>query len=123
MTSEGIPPAVRSSYGALVFLFALTGCATNVGPTGLAVGGPCVDDLDCAAGSYCLRSLEFPSGTCTTNCRDDGDCRSGSRCVEVEAGVCLLSCVEDEDCGREGYSCRPRAQAGAIDTSNVCIGR
>jgi hypothetical protein len=100
----------------------LLACTTNVGPDGRAIGGPCVDELDCAAGSYCLLGIEYPGGHCTTNCRQDADCRGGALCVEEEAGVCLLPCTVDEDCAREGYVCRERVQRGAVGTVGVCLG-
>lgn len=109
---------------ALLFfaLFAIAGCSSDVGPNGLAVGGPCTDAFDCAAGSYCLRSLAFPDGMCTTNCGDDSDCRNGSTCVEQASGVCLLTCETDADCGREGYVCRERDRRGMTGRVRVCIG-
>ena len=101
---------------------AVTGCATNVGPDGPVIGGPCVDVFDCANGSYCLRRSDFPGGTCTTNCRDDADCRGDSRCVELEAGVCLLSCTTDPECGRAGYSCRELDARELAERVSVCTG-
>ncbi|MCB9593670.1 MAG: hypothetical protein H6719_13135 [Sandaracinaceae bacterium] len=106
----------------LVLAIAATGCATNVGPEGLVIGGPCIDEFDCANGSYCIRRSDFPNGTCTTNCRDDGDCRGDSRCAELESGVCLLSCETDPDCGREGYTCRSLAAHGLPEQISVCSG-
>ena len=100
----------------------LGACANHVGPTGLAVGGPCVDTFDCVAGSYCLLGPEFPNGTCTTNCAAASDCRSPSVCIELRAGSCLLPCETDEDCVREGYGCRPRARAGTAEDALICIG-
>jgi len=105
----------------LALLFSLAGCSQNVGPTGLAVGGPCFDDFDCASGSFCLH-VGFPGGTCTTNCRTQSDCRGASTCVEEESGVCLLSCAIDEDCGREGYVCRDRDRRGEVGRAPVCVG-
>ena len=108
-----------------IAIFALllgSACSSNVGPDGLAVGGPCIDEFDCVAGSYCLRRASFPNGTCTTNCTEPADCRSGSTCVELESGVCLLECETDEDCGRAGYACRPQVLRGAAGEALACIG-
>jgi hypothetical protein len=107
------------ALGSSALLFA---CSTNVGPDGRVIGGPCLDELDCAAGSYCLTGLDYPDGTCTTNCRQDADCRGGSVCVEEEAGICLLPCTVDEDCARDGYVCRDRVQRGVVGTVRVCVG-
>lgn len=112
--------AVKRLLFVAVILFA--GCASSVGPEGLVVGGPCVDELDCAAGSYCLSRSDFPGGTCTTTCRNDGDCRGSSACVEEEAGVCLLRCSVDADCGRERYVCRERVRRGVFGNERVCVG-
>lgn len=103
-------------------LILLAGCAANVGPDGRAVGGPCIEELDCAAGSFCLRRLDFPDGTCTTNCRGDEDCAGGSSCIEEGAGVCLLPCESDEDCTRDGYVCRDRVRRGTTGSTKVCVG-
>lgn len=106
----------------LILAFLLIGCAADVGPTGRAVGGPCFEELDCEAGSFCLRRLDFPDGTCTTNCGADDDCVGGSVCVEEGMGVCLLPCAADEDCSREGYACRERVRRGAAGSTMVCVG-
>ncbi len=118
-----IPPSVKrfALLGSLLFFLALAGCSQNVGPTGLAVGGPCIDEFDCASGSYCLHA-GFPDGTCTTNCRMQADCRGSSACVEEADGVCLLTCTSDDDCGREGYICRERTRRGEIASVAVCVG-
>ena len=91
-------------------------------PDGLAVGGPCIDEFDCVTGSYCLRRFDFPAGTCTTNCRDDGDCRGASSCVDLESGVCLLTCETDADCVRDAYGCREIDRRGTAGRAQVCIG-
>lgn len=101
----------------LVALFC--GCSSNVGPGGPVIGGPCADDFDCAAGSFCLTT--FRGGTCTTNCMTAEHCRGGSTCVEVGAGVCLLTCEVDEDCGRAGYVCRERDRRGETERVLVCV--
>lgn len=100
----------------------VVGCAPHVGPDGLAIGGPCIDEFDCVTGSYCLRRSDFPNGTCTTNCRGHGDCRGDSLCVELESGVCLLACDVDADCGREGYGCRELDARGETARVSVCTG-
>lgn len=111
----------RFAFLSSFFFLAIAGCSQNVGPNGLAVGGPCIDAFDCASGSYCLR-IGFPDGTCTTNCATQADCRSGSSCVEETGGACLLSCTTDDDCGREGYVCRERDRRGEIGRASVCVG-
>ncbi len=122
MSGCAIVRAVRLSLIALFALFALAGCASDVGPTGLAIGGPCADVYDCASGSFCLRGAAFPDGTCTTNCGSDADCRGGSVCIEQSAGVCLLPCTTDDDCGREGYVCAERGRHGENGRASVCTG-
>ena len=117
--TEYVPVMVRWLVG--LGLFA-TACVTNVGPDGLAVGGPCIDEFDCVTGSYCLRRFDFPAGTCTTNCRDDGDCRGASSCVDLESGVCLLTCETDADCVRDAYGCREIDRRGTAGRAQVCIG-
>lgn len=112
---------VMRSLFLMVFL-SFAGCAPHVGPDGAVIGGPCVDDLDCAAGSFCLTARDYPGGTCTTNCDDDGECRGDSACIESRAGVCLLRCDEDLDCGRGGYVCRSRTSRGVAGQSMVCVG-
>lgn len=103
-------------------ILTIVGCAADVGPDGRAVGGPCLDEFDCALGSFCLRNFEFPDGTCTMGCRDDDDCVGGTSCVEEAFGACLLSCTTDMDCGRDGYVCRERGQPGEGGSSRVCVG-
>ena len=111
-----------SSPCRLALALLLTACSSNVGPDGLAVGAPCVDEFDCVTGSFCLRGAAFPDGTCTTNCRSDADCRGDSRCVDLESGVCLLPCAADADCVRTGYACRARVSRGRPGEVPVCVG-
>ncbi len=109
-------------FGLLLLVLLVGGCASKVGPDGIAVGAPCVDAFDCVTGSYCLAGRAFPDGTCTTNCRSDDDCRGDSRCVDVEGGVCLLPCASDPDCVREGYFCRERDPRAGTERVSVCTG-
>jgi hypothetical protein len=113
---------MRRTLLVLGLLLAATACAPNVGPDGLLIGGPCEDDTFCVTGAYCLTGRDFPNGTCTTVCDDDGDCRGDSACIERGAGVCLLRCEEDADCGREGYVCRELTQRGETGSTRVCAG-
>ena len=106
----------------LLILLAAAGCASRVGPDGLAVGAPCVDAFECVSGSFCLTGRSFPNGTCTTNCRSDDDCRGESRCVDLESGVCLLSCSSDPECVREGYRCVEMDARDSIERVSVCAG-
>ena len=99
------------------------GCASRVGPDGLAVGGPCVDEFDCVTGSFCLGGSRFPAGTCSTICRSTGECRADSVCVDLESGVCLLPCAVDADCERSGYVCHEEALRDGTGRASVCVGR
>jgi hypothetical protein len=109
----------RVRWALAISLVLFAGCTSNVGPSGPVIGGPCVDDFDCAAGSFCL--FTFRNGTCTINCTLAEHCRSGSTCVEEGSGVCLLTCETDEDCGRGGYSCVERARRDAAERVTVCV--
>lgn len=106
----------------LVCALGAIGCAPNVGPEGLLIGGPCFDDTFCVTGAYCLDDPDFPEGTCTTVCADDGDCRGSAVCVERGAGLCLLPCEVDADCGRDGYRCNDEVRRGAAGTVLACSG-
>ena len=106
----------------LVTALVVSGCAPHVGPDGPVIGGPCVDDLDCAAGSFCLQDRDFPDGHCTTNCDDDGECRGDTACNESRAGICLRRSDEDAAGGREGSACRPRTVRGLAGQADVCVG-
>ncbi len=105
---------------ALVFI-AIPACGDDdegVGLNGGLVGGACRDHYDCA--ERCLGGGDFPSGTCSINCRDDRDCPSGTYCVERAGGVCLLSCERPSHC-RPGYNCKAIDNAGHGGDSLVCI--
>ncbi|MFK7985556.1 MAG: hypothetical protein AB8I08_05955 [Sandaracinaceae bacterium] len=105
----------------LAFLL-LVGCVNNVGPDGRVIGAPCNDELDCLAGSFCIRRGSFPDGMCSTVCDDDTDCRGSTVCVEIMSGACVLDCETDEDCTREGYVCRPQTRRGVVGEVMGCIG-
>lgn len=109
---------MRARLLTFALLCAASGCATHVGPEGPAVGGRCVDEFDCAAGSFCLG--EYPDGTCTRNCGSAGDCPGGSICIDYRGGVCLLPCTSPDDC-REGYLCGERTNLEGARAS-VCVG-
>jgi hypothetical protein len=113
---------VRRIPAVVAVALLLGACANNVGPDGLAVGGPCMDAFDCVTGSFCLRTLATPDGTCTTVCARDADCRGGSRCIDTGEGACLLACATDEECVRPGYACRERTRRGESGTAPVCVG-
>lgn len=93
----------------------------GVGEAGKVVGGPCAADQDCEAGSSCLRSEDFPGGTCSRPCLGDDQCPAGTRCVEEDKGRCLVGCVVPADC-RAGYSCRGKDHMGAEGDVLVCAG-
>ncbi|XXU40415.1 hypothetical protein WME93_17605 [Sorangium sp. So ce1000] len=65
----------------------------------------------CASG-VCLEEISsgFPSGYCTSACRDDTDCLGGGVCVRVDAesdlAICIAGCETAADC-RDGYECSP----------------
>lgn len=93
--------------------------SAGVGWKGTVVGGACAVHADCAGGSICLRGGDFPGGTCSVSCRDDGDCPTGSACVDKDGGVCLMTCTVSRDC-RAGYQCdgKDRRTKGKVF---VCI--
>ncbi len=106
----------------MVALFALAGCGSEVGPAGAQVGGPCVDTLSCASGSYCLEGPSYPAGVCTVACNTDAECPGDSVCVAQGSGSCLLVCTVDADCGRDGYRCRTTSRHDASGSVDVCLG-
>lgn len=64
-------------------------------------GGFCDDDRDCGYGLECCEADHCGGGTCTAECRSDGDCPADMRC---EHDVCLYACDDDRDCA-PGMSC------------------
>ncbi len=97
---------------------ALGGCAVDT----RAVGAPCMEELDCAAGSICVRGSRFPDGVCTVICDDEFACRAGGSCVDLNGGVCLLPCDSDADCDRPGYTCQEVSARRESGTLPVCVG-
>lgn len=101
---------------ALVGVFACHGY--DVGNDGPLVGGSCRNSGDCV--ERCVKGGEFPGGTCTVDCRHDGDCPDATYCVRKAGGVCLLACGHSEDC-RGGYECRNTDREGEPGRVHVCI--
>ncbi len=95
-------------------------CGDSVGTEGLVVGGPCTTVDDCASGSVCLTSGDFPGGSCSVRCFSHEDCPSGTRCVDKDNGVCLVECYEPIDC-RGGYTCKGKKNGSGGGESLVCI--
>jgi hypothetical protein len=91
----------------------------DVGNGSDLVGGACQHDPDCS--DRCVEGKDFPNGTCTVDCHDDGDCPDGTHCIDSAGGVCLLSCEHDPDC-RGGYDCRDRKRRGHGGNAPVCFG-
>ena len=91
---------------------------------GYTVGGPCVDDAECAAG-LCVSNeliaslapdagLDIPGGMCSGFCDPDstGECGPGGICANVQEtfgapfDLCMQLCDSIDDCRwEEGYSC------------------
>jgi hypothetical protein len=90
----------------------------EVGNDGGLVGGACRDHRDCA--ERCVEGGDFPSGTCTVDCRDDRDCPDFTFCVDEKGGVCLLACDFDDEC-RGRYDCKSISREGADGNIDVCI--
>jgi hypothetical protein len=91
-----------------------------VGPYGPYVGGPCIDDLDCVSGSFCVETGDYPDGMCTTRCRSHNDCPGATACIDREGGICALYCFDDLDC-RQKYHCKERNDQSGSGKSLVCI--
>lgn len=98
----------------------MVGCNDDVGWEGGLVGGACRDSNDCDPDSKCVRGKDYPDGTCTLSCRDDGECPSGTFCVDKEGGICLLGCELNADC-RAQYVC-DRKDLRRGGKMLVCIG-
>lgn len=92
-------------------------CGNGVGNGGDLVGGSCDSSDDCV--ERCERGEDFPGGTCTVSCLDDGDCPGGTLCVDEEGGICLLRCDLTSEC-RLGYICDTQDRRGAPGEVLVC---
>lgn len=88
--------------------------AAQRSPEGAArsiVGGPCREDVDCAAGLRCDK--DDPGGECTKACASDAECGPQGACnAEKE---CLQACKAPEDCKRAGYTCITSGAAKVCD--------
>lgn len=104
----------------MLLISALFACGGSVGVDGNGVGGPCGDNTDCASGSRCLTSNDFPGGMCVVNCAKHEDCPGGSKCIKKENGVCLPECSLPADC-RGGYTCKGKENQSGGGESLVCI--
>jgi hypothetical protein len=92
----------------------------EVGPEGTVVGASCVDEGDCADGSFCIVDGDLPGGTCSVECSSHADCPDGSWCISSKGGTCLLACESAADC-RQGYACEEESDEGSEGKSLVCI--
>lgn len=101
-------------------LFLMASCGDGVGPGGEVVGGACRLATECAAGSYCETSGDFPGGTCTVRCRSEAECPGGTACVSKAGGICLLACQYPQDC-RPGYTCKGESRESGGGDALVCI--
>ncbi len=90
----------------------------DIGWDGALVGGACDSDSHCH--ERCQRGRGFPHGTCTVDCRDDGDCPGGAVCVDRAGGICLLACEFDSDC-RDDYECHDVDREGVGGSIEACI--
>ena len=98
-------------------LAALVSCGGGVaGPSSTLVGAACTADTQCS--QQCLdNERHFPGGMCTISCSTDGDCPSGSVCIDEEGGVCVVTCNVDADCagfGR-GFACDSEARPNGVE--------
>ena len=84
--------------------------AVVIGPVQCRVTQDCID---IAPNTACFQSR--PGGICT-NCQNDGECPTGTRCIEggTSAGrECAAPCDADDDCNAGAYCadigyCQPR---------------
>ena len=89
-----------------VILLLLAGCHMS-GKQRAPIGAPCVEDSTCGTGRF-LCATDHTGGYCFAECRDDGDCPSGSVCVGADAistGACHVVCEPSRASCRAGYSC------------------
>lgn len=94
-----------------------SGVCQHDGPS--AIGDTCLTRVDCADNGRCLPDAQgFRDGLCVTECQDDGECPTGTACLQFGAGAayCARTCKLPEDC-REFYACNPIP--GARPTSSV----
>lgn len=93
---------LRASWLVLIFLLAACGVTPQIGDR-------CTSNGQCPGSGtspgLCARNQ--PSGYCTRECADDGDCDPGSLCTSTSGGlVCVKSCAQPADCRlSEGYAC------------------
>lgn len=102
---------------------AALGCGDDdYGPYGpyTIVGAECRADIDCEPGADCLRSGDFPGGTCSLPCNTHLDCTPGTACIDTQGGVCLVACANDSYC-RPGYHCKNKRDRDGVGSSLVCI--
>jgi hypothetical protein len=103
------PSNDRCPNGMVCVQSALTmvSCSSN---KGVCLKG-CKSTEECPAGTFCpaawecctLLSPKTDGGECTApacvaGCRDDGECKSGERCV---SGRCGVACSQHEDCPQD----------------------
>lgn len=95
--AEIFRPAVFSRRTRIAVLAAAAAGLAACGPDGpppyyLYPVGPCVSDLQCAYGSYC---------------------------VDPGPGMCVVPCRSNIDCG-PGYACQPKKRRGTSGKVSVC---
>jgi hypothetical protein len=110
----------------------------------LAYGSACspnpADGQRCADDSLCITSADFPAQPfCSTMCRTDADCQSGSRCIEhttaaapngspARVGMCTppakiaaTACKRESDCAA-GQGCMPAGGRTGLYTCQTAAG-
>ncbi len=114
-------PVVRSLLLCLA-LASVTACgiASDVSRD---VGARCESRDDCNDRCLPPTGQESPAGFCTLQCVDDGDCPSGTACIDFEGGVCLFTCTDNAGCEflGAGWGCDSR-DARPNGEAMVCIG-
>jgi hypothetical protein len=115
------PKWTRAATLSALLLAAACSGGEDVGVDGDVVGGPCAAADDCADGSTCITSGDFPGGQCSVACSSDAQCPDGTRCISNKSGVCLLSCASAADC-RGDYKCEDESLESGDGSVLVCSG-
>ena len=115
----------RRPWLAAVFLLAgAIGCNELIGasdPTAREAdsSAACVLNSDCAAQEICIFRV------CSPPCHTDGDCLSGFRCLQTQAGTACVGnaaavCVADESCP-SGAECRAGSCRNGCQSAGSCL--